>query len=72
MTEETLSDKIVSNMVETDWYNDGEGTPKAWTNIPSIFVKDVKNFIKKLKEKLTKGSGLSLNDINKLAGKELV
>lgn len=75
-----LSEKIVSNMVETDWYDDGEGTPKEWTNKPSVFVEDVKTFIAKLKDMIIKEQGLVdyvlvghklITKIDKIAGDEL-
>jgi len=48
MEKMSLSDKITSNWVETDW--DSEGNPKVHTNIPSIYIEDVKQAVKELKE----------------------
>jgi len=47
----TLSDKITSNWVETDW--DSEGNPKVHTNIPSIYVEHIKRAVKELKEEFS-------------------
>jgi len=67
-----LSEKITANMVESSWCSDG--TPTGFDNIPSIYVKDVKEFIKRLKEELDKENECNpiINEIiDKLAGDKL-
>jgi len=72
MEKQTLSDKIVSNMVETKW--DNEGNPLKFTNKLSYFETDVKEFIKELKESLDGDDYLVsvISLIDKLAGEKLI
>ncbi len=69
-----LSEKIVSNMEESDW--DIEGNPLAFTNNLSIHTEDVKEFIKINKESEVIdefGVGwIKTKDFLKLAGKMLI
>ena len=67
-----LSEKITANMKESSWC--GDGHPTSFDNIPSIYVKDVKEFIKKIKEELhSVHSDKEFREIiNHLAGDKLI
>ena len=66
-----LSEKYDFLMKEVDWNSDGD--PIRMDNMEVFHIKDVKEFIRRLKEDIHNHSKLWLEDrINKLAGDKLL
>ena len=48
-TEKPLIEKKQKTLIESDWYDDEEHTPREWTNYEVFFKKDVAKAVEKLK-----------------------